>query len=147
MKILVINGPNLNLLEKRDKKIYGSLTLDKINALIKKEFPKYKFTFVQSNLEGEIVNLIQSAGKKFDGLIINPGGYAHTSVAIRDALDECKIIKIEVHLSNLSKRESFRHDMLTAAVCDGYITGFKENSYTAAVYLINKIFNNTKRKN
>jgi 3-dehydroquinate dehydratase-2 len=147
MKILIINGPNLNLLGKRDKSLYGSLTLDKISTLIKKEFPKDGFTFIQTNLEGEIVNQVQLAEKKFDGLIINPGGYAHTSVAIRDALTECNIIKIEVHLSNLSTRESFRHVMLTATACDGYISGFKENSYTAAVYLLNRIQNKRKRKN
>lgn len=145
MKILVINGPNLNLLGKRDKKNYGSLTLNEINCLIKKEFPKNMFTFFQSNLEGEIINHLQEAEKEFDGIIINPGGYAHTSVAIRDALAECSLPKIEVHLSNLSSRENFRNIMLTTAACDGYITGFKENSYIAAVYLLNKIINKRKR--
>lgn len=147
MKILVINGPNLNLLGKRDKKNYGSLTLNEINYLIKKEFPKNIFTFFQSNLEGEIVSKLQEPRDKFDGIIINPGGYAHTSVAIRDALTDCTLPKIEVHLSNLSTRENFRNVMLTAIACDGYITGFRENSYIAAVYLLNKIINKKKRKN
>lgn len=147
MKILVINGPNLNLLGKRDKKIYGLFTLNEIKSLIKKEFTKNVFTFFQSNLEGEIVDQIQRAVNKFDGIIINPGGYAHTSAAIRDALADCNLPKIEVHLSNLSTRENFRNVMLTAAACDGYITGFKENSYIAAVYLLNKIINKKKRKN
>lgn len=147
MKILIINGPNLNLLGKRDKKLYGDLSLDNINALVKKKFPNIKFTFYQSNLEGEIINQIQNAEKKFDGIIINPGGYAHTSIAIRDALAELSLPKIEVHLSNLSSRDRFRQVLLTASVCDGYVSGFKENSYTAAVYLLETIYNKKKRKN
>ena len=147
MKILIINGPNLNLLGKRDRKIYGDLSLGNINALVKKEFPNSKFTFYQSNLEGEIIKEIQNAEKKFDGLIINPGGYAHTSVAIRDALAELSLPKVEVHLSNLSNRDNFRQVLLTASVCNGYISGFQENSYTAGVYLLETIYNKKKRKN
>ena len=147
MKILVINGPNLNLLGKRDKKIYGEISLEKINRLICEEFPQEKFLFFQSNLEGAIVDQIQKAEERFDGIIINPGGFAHTSVAIRDALSETKLDKIEVHLSNLSSRESFRQNLLTASVCIGYVSGFKENSYTAAVYLLKKNFSKKKRKN
>jgi 3-dehydroquinate dehydratase-2 len=146
MKLLIINGPNLNILGKRDKNIYGNLTLTKINSFIQKEFPKDNFTFFQSNVEGEIVNQIQDANNKYDGIIINPGGYAHTSVAIRDALTDSKLPKIEVHLSNLSSRENFRQVLLTASACTGYISGFKENSYTAAVYLLHKIINEKKRK-
>jgi 3-dehydroquinate dehydratase II len=146
MNIIVINGPNLNLLGKRDKNIYGSLTLTKIQSVIKKEFPKDKFVFFQSNIEGEIVTKIQTAEKKFEGVIINSGGYAHTSVAIRDALADSILPKVEVHLSNLSSREDFRQVLITASVCDGYISGFKENSYTAAVYLLHKIINKKKRK-
>ncbi|MCK7523063.1 MAG: 3-dehydroquinate dehydratase [Ignavibacteriales bacterium] len=115
MKIIIINGPNLNLLGKRDKKLYGALTLNKINFFIEKEFPKDNFTFFQSNIEGEIVTQIQNAVKKYDGIIINPGGYAHTSVAIRDALADSSLPKIEVHLSNLSSRENFRQILLTAS--------------------------------
>lgn len=147
MKILVINGPNLNFLGKRDRKIYGELTLEKINTIIRKEFPEIQFYFFQSNLEGEIVEQIQQAEMKFNGIIINPGGYSHTSVAIRDALAESTIPRIEVHLSNLISREKFRHIMLTAAVCNGYISGFKEHGYTAAVYLLKKIINKKQRKN
>lgn len=147
MKILVINGPNLNLLNKRDKTIYGNLSLEKINIIIKKEFPKDEFIFYQSNIEGEIVTQIQQAQNKYDGMIVNPGGFAHTSVAIRDALADSHLPRIEVHLSNLSSRENFRQVMLTASVCDGYVSGFKENSYTAAVYLLHKIINKKKRKN
>lgn len=139
MKILIINGPNLNLLGKRNKQLYGDLSLNKIESLLKKEFPKSIIELFQSNHEGEIIEKIQNAAKVYDALIINPGGYAHTSVAIRDALTECSIIKIEVHLSNLASREKFRQVMLTASVCDGYICGFKENSYLAALYLVQKL--------
>jgi 3-dehydroquinate dehydratase-2 len=136
MKIIVINGPNLNLLGARDKSKYGSLTLEEINSIIENEYPKVEFEFYQSNLEGEIINKIQIAADHFDALIINPGGYAHTSVAIKDALEVCKITKIEVHLSHLLQRESFRQTLLTAGSCDGYISGFKEKGYLAAVYLV-----------
>ena len=140
MRILVLNGPNLNLLQKRNADIYGKLSLEKIEQVFKDEFTEHDFTFVQSNIEGELIDHIQKADEKFDGLIINPGGYAHSSVALRDALDICKIIKIEVHLSNLASREEFRQKMITASACDGYISGFKENSYIAAVHLLVKIF-------
>lgn len=139
MKILVLNGPNLNLLSKRDKIKYGDKDLSKIETLITKEYPKINFTFYQSNLEGELVNWIQEADKNFDALIINPGGYSHTSVAIHDALELCKIPKIEVHLSHLANREDFRQNLITAKKTDGYISGFAENGYLAAIYLILKI--------
>jgi len=139
MKILILNGPNLNLLAKRDKDKYGQKNLKQIQSLIKMEFPNIKFSFFQSNIEGELVTKIQLADGHFDGLIINPGGYSHTSVAIHDALEICKIPKIEVHLSNLSNREDFRQNLLTARKTNGYISGFAENGYLAAVYLLQKI--------
>jgi 3-dehydroquinate dehydratase-2 len=138
MKILIINGPNINLLGIREHSNYGTLTLSEINKIIESEFNEIKFEFFQSNLEGEIIEKIQNKQKEFDALIINPGGYAHTSVAIKDALEACKIIKIEVHLSHLAKREDYRQTLLTASGCDGYISGFKEKSYLAAVYLAQK---------
>ncbi len=147
MKIICINGPNLNLLGKRDKSQYGKLSLYGIESLIKKEFPKISLSFFHSNIEGEIVNIIQEASSKYDGLIINPGGYAHTSVAIRDALEFCTIPKVEVHLSHLAKREDFRQKLLTASCCNGYISGFKEYGYLTAVYLIQKLINNKKKSN
>ncbi len=139
MKILVLNGPNLNLLGMRDSKLYGEFTLSKIEEIIIQEFPEIQFEFFQSNSEGELINKIQDSRNKFNGIIINPGGYAHTSVAIRDSLAECKLPKIEVHLSHLVNRESFRQNLITASGCDGYISGFKEKGYLAAVYLIKKI--------
>jgi len=138
MRILIINGANLNLLGARKKEHYGKLTLQTLEDKIKSEFPEHTFTFFQSNIEGEIVEQLQNYDK-FDGIIINPGGYAHTSVTIRDALELVKIKKIEVHLSNLSSRENFRQNLVTASVTDGYISGFKENSYFAAIYLLNKL--------
>ncbi|GAB6282025.1 MAG: type II 3-dehydroquinate dehydratase [Ignavibacterium sp.] len=144
MKILVINGANLNLLGNRDPNSYGNLTLNDIELLLKKEFPEIEFNFFQSNVEGEIVNKIQEASNKYDGVIINPGGYGHTSVVIKDALEICKMPKVEVHLSHLAKREDYRQTLLTAQSCDGYISGFKENGYLAAVYLIKKIIESKK---
>jgi len=138
LRILVLNGPNLNLLGKRDNQHYGDLSLNKLEEILKKEFPKHQFTFFQSNIEGELIDQIQISGKEFDALIINPGGYAHSSVAIRDALAEVSLQKIEVHLSHLAKREDFRQNLITATGCDGYISGFKEYSYHAAIYLIEK---------
>ncbi len=139
MKISVINGPNLNLLGTRDPIHYGEQSLREIENVLKNGFPEIKFYFFQSNIEGEIINQIQSLPDNFDGLIINPGGYAHTSVAIRDALSDIKLPKIEVHLSNIAAREEFRQTLLTASVCNGYISGFKEKGYYAAVVLLKSI--------
>jgi len=139
MKILILNGPNLNFLEKRSKETYGSVSLKQIEETIVNEFPDHKFEFYQSNHEGELIDKIQAAQNMFDCLIINPGGYAHTSVAIKDALEICAIPKIEVHISNLASREIFRNIMLTASSCDGYISGFREKSYLAAIYLLEQL--------
>jgi 3-dehydroquinate dehydratase II len=139
MKIAVINGPNLNLLGKRDNKLYGDKTLKDIEENVIRQFPETDFLFFQSNSEGEIINHIQSLGNEYDGLIINPGGYAHTSVAIKDALSEISIPRIEVHLSNLAVREDYRQTLITASACNGYISGFKEKGYYAAVQLLKSI--------
>lgn len=138
MRILIINGPNLNLLDKRDPEHYGKMSLTQLNSFISDNFPEDTFEFFQSNIEGELINAIQAAENKFDGLVVNPGGFAHTSVALRDALELVELPKIEVHLSNLAARERFRTTMLTASVCDGYISGFKENSYAAAIFLLKR---------
>jgi len=139
MKILVINGPNLNMLPKRDEIKYSSLSIEQIMELLKEEFPKIEFHSFQSNLEGDLVTAVQNAAEKFDGIIINPGGYSHTSIAIMDALEICKIPKIEVHLSHLVNREEYRQNLLTAKNTNGYVSGFKENSYLAAAYLLTKL--------
>ncbi len=139
MKILILNGPNLNLIHQRNSEHYGDLTLENINDKIVAEFPDIEFTFIQSNVEGELINYIQSAQQKYAGLVINPGGYAHTSVAIRDALELSKLPKIEVHLSNIANRENFRKISLTASSCNGYISGFHYLSYISAVFTLIKL--------
>lgn len=139
MKILIINGPNLNMLGKRDPDKYGSFTLDDLEKLVKSEYPDHEFSFYQSNIEGEIVSKIQDAPNHFDALIINPGGYTHTSVAIKDSLEVINLPKIEVHLSQVSSREDFRQKMITTQSTDGYISGFKQNSYLAAIYILTKL--------
>lgn len=139
MKILVINGPNLNLLEIRSAVNYGSQSLKEIEKYLKDKFQNHQFEFFQSNHEGELIDKIQTAKESFDGLIVNPGGYSHTSISIKDALEICSIPKIEVHLSNLASREDFRHNMITASSCDGYISGFRGKSYLAAVFLLENI--------
>lgn len=123
----------------RDPDKYGSLSLLSIQKFLESEFPQHILEFFQSNVEGEIVEQIQKASGRFDALVINPAGYSHTSVVIRDALELCNIPKIEVHLSNLVSREDFRQKLLTASVCDGYISGFKELGYFAAIKLVEKI--------
>lgn len=145
MNILILNGPNLNLLSQRDKSNYGNKDFNIILEELKKEFPDVIFSYFQSNSEGELIDKIQEASKIYDGLIINPGGYAHTSVAIKDALEICKIPKVEVHLSNLAKREDFRQNLLTASNCDGYISGLKDLGYYLAVIAIKRL--NSKRSN
>lgn len=139
MKILILNGPNLNLLAQRDISTYGGKDFDFILDDLKKQFSDIEFTYFQSNSEGDLIDYIQQATNQFDGLIINPGGYAHTSVAIKDALEICSIPKIEVHLSNLARREDFRQILLTASSCDGYISGLKELGYYLAVVAIKRI--------
>jgi len=136
MKILILNGPNLNLISQRNNLIYGNKDFNQILNELKNSFPDITFDFFQSNSEGELIDRIQQATNLFDGLIINPGGYAHTSVAIKDALELCKIPKVEVHLSNLASREDFRQNLLTASSCDGYISGFKDIGYHLAVNAI-----------
>jgi 3-dehydroquinate dehydratase-2 len=136
MKILILNGPNLNLISQRNNLLYGNKDFNQILTELKNSFPDIIFDFFQSNSEGELIDRIQQATNLFDGLIINPGGYAHTSVAIKDALELCKIPKVEVHLSNLASREDFRQKLLTASSCDGYISGFKDIGYHLAVNAI-----------
>ncbi len=132
-KILVIHGPNLNLLGKREPAIYGRVTLAQINRMLTKAAKKRGASLVikQSNLEGRIVDFIQQAKKnKFQGLLINPAAYTHTSVALRDAIAACGLITVEVHLSNIYSREEFRHKSLVSPVAKGTILGFGPRSYT-----------------
>ena len=142
-KILVIHGPNLNLLGQREPKVYGKVTLEKINTELKKIGKKegVHVNTVQTNIEGEIVGLIQKAKNIYKAIVINPGGYTHYSVAIRDAIASVKIPTVEVHLSNIYAREEFRQKSVIAPVAAGQISGFGMNSYIlglkAAIALIN----------
>jgi 3-dehydroquinate dehydratase-2 len=145
MKILVINGPNLNMLGKREPGIYGTLTLDQVNAGLTKEFPDCAFTFFQSNGEGAIIDVLQGTlGKIYDGVILNPGAYTHTSYAIRDAIASLDTPIVEVHLSNIHAREEFRHTSVTAALCAGQIAGFGAQSYSLAVDALRRIVRQAK---
>ncbi|MDD5129012.1 MAG: type II 3-dehydroquinate dehydratase [Candidatus Omnitrophica bacterium] len=138
-KILVIHGPNLNLLGTREPAVYGRVTLIKINQMLKDQAKKEKAVLVikQSNHEGEIVDLIGNAGKnKFQGILINPAAYTHTSVAVRDAIAACGLIVVEVHLSNIYSREEFRHKSLISPVAKGTIMGFGPKSYSLGLSAI-----------
>jgi 3-dehydroquinate dehydratase-2 len=131
MKILIIHGPNLNMLGKREPDIYGATTLEEINAALtsKAKGLGAEVTFFQSNSEGEIVSNIQDAMSKFEGVVINPGAYTHTSVAIRDAILSSGLPVVEVHISNIHKREDFRQKSFVSGVALGVISGFGVNSY------------------
>jgi 3-dehydroquinate dehydratase II len=131
-KILVIHGPNLGLLGKREPQVYGTVTLKQINQSLERlaKMKRAKLTIKQSNHEGEIVDLIGKGKAKFDGLLINPAAYTHTSVAIRDAISAGSIPAVEVHLSNIYSREEFRHKSLISPVAKGTILGFGAKSYT-----------------
>jgi 3-dehydroquinate dehydratase-2 len=131
LRVLVIHGPNLNLLGSRDPTLYGSATLPEIDGRLAERARARgaEVDSVQSNSEGEIVTLVQQARGRYQAIVINPGGYSHTSVAIRDALEACGVPAVEVHLSNLYAREPFRHASLTAARCVGVISGFGPRSY------------------
>jgi len=133
--IIIINGPNLNLLGEREQSQYGSITFDQLkkNCLSKVKELNINLEFFQSNIEGEIVTIIQEAKIKFDGIIINAAGFTHTSVAIRDALDIYKKPIIELHISNIYRREEFRHKSLISAIATGGIFGLGDNGYILAI--------------
>ena len=140
-KIIIINGPNLNLLGEREQSQYGSITFDQLkkNCLEKANELNISLDFVQSNVEGEIVTLIQEARKNYEGLIINAAGFTHTSVAIRDALDIFKKPSIELHISNIYKREEFRHKSMISAVVKGIICGLGANGYILAINAMHEL--------
>jgi len=131
MNILFINGPNLNLLGKREPGIYGNLTLDEIEKMVREKATELKVQveFKQSNSEGDIITWIQQAVGKYDSIVLNAGAYTHTSIAIRDAIAAVKIPTIEIHLSNIHAREEFRRHSMIAPVCVGQISGFGAYSY------------------
>ena len=133
MKIEVINGPNLNLLGKREKSIYGDKNFEEYLNELRKQFPDIQIDYYQSNIEGEIINKIHEVGFSSDGIVLNAGGYTHTSVAIRDAIAAVKVPVVEVHISNTFSREDFRHTSLISPVCRGCILGFGLQSYQLAI--------------
>ena len=140
-KIIIINGPNLNLLGEREQSQYGSITLDKLKDICEKKSKELslEIDFVQSNLEGELVNIIQDSRKKYNGMIINAAAFTHTSVAIRDALDLFKKPVIEVHISNIYKREEFRQKSLISDIVTGGIFGLGANGYILAIISMQKL--------
>ncbi len=135
MKVLIINGPNLNFLGIREKAVYGNITYEEMCSYLYRESKKLQvqIDIVQSNIEGEIINFIQGAYEKYDGIIINAGAYTHYSIAIFDAIKSVSINTIEVHLSNIYSREEFRQKSVTAPACMGQICGFGKYGYVMAI--------------
>lgn len=132
-KVIIINGPNLNLLGSREQSIYGNQNFEDFLEGLKLEFTTIEIGYFQSNVEGELINIIQEAQNKYDGIILNAAGYTHTSVAIRDAISAISLPVIEVHISNIFAREEFRNSSLIAPVCIGSIAGFGLKSYKLAL--------------
>ncbi len=133
MNILILNGPNINLIGKREPEIYGSNSFDDYYKELVKKYPQVDFSYYQSNCEGELINKIHEVGFTFDGIIFNAGGYTHTSVALQDAIRAVKSPVIEVHISNVMQRESYRHVSMISPACKGTIMGFGLDSYRLAV--------------
>lgn len=133
MKLIIINGPNLNLLGTRETIVYGNQTFEEYFSTLKNKFQNIDLTYYQSNVEGELINKLQEVGFTIDGIILNAGGYTHTSVALRDAIAAITTPVIEVHISNVFAREDFRHNSLLAPKCKGSISGFGMDSYRLAI--------------
>ena len=133
MKVLIINGPNLNLLGKREPEVYGSTTFEEYFQEVKAKFPTMDLFYYQSNVEGELIDKIHEVGFSYDGIVINAGAYTHTSVALRDAISGIETPVIEVHISNTHQREEFRHHSYISPVCKGVILGFGLDSYRLAL--------------
>lgn len=133
MKIQIINGPNLNLLGKREPSVYGNIGFESHLETLHAKFPEIELHYFQSNVEGELINKLHEIGFSFDGVILNAGGYTHTSVAIADAIAAIQTPVIEVHISNIYARESYRHVSLTGKNCKGVLTGFGLDGYRLAI--------------
>jgi 3-dehydroquinate dehydratase-2 len=133
MKILILNGPNLNLLGKREPGVYGSRGFDDYFQELQKRYPNLELTYFQSNVEGELINKLHECGFDFDGIVFNAGAYTHTSIALQDAIRAIKSPVIEVHISNVHQREEFRHKSMISSACKGVICGFGLDSYRLAI--------------
>ena len=133
MKIQIINGPNINLLGKREPSVYGSRSFDDYLDELKKRYPEVDFYCFQSNVEGEMINKIHEVGFEFDGIVLNAGAYTHTSIALQDAIRAVNTPVVEVHISNVHQREEFRHKSMISCACVGVICGFGLDSYRLAV--------------
>lgn len=133
MKIQIINGPNINLLGKREPSIYGSVSFEEYLSGLRNKYPEIQVDYYQSNIEGEMINVIQQTGFEVDGIILNAGAYTHTSIALQDAIRSITAPVIEVHISNVHARESFRHISMIAGACKGVICGFGLDSYRLAI--------------
>ena len=132
MQILILNGPNLNLLGRREPGIYGQRNMDDCLAALRNRFPEVEIDYFQSNIEGELINKLQEVGFSYDGIVLNAGAYTHTSVALHDAIRSITSPVIEVHISNVHQREAFRHQSMISAACRGVICGFGLDSYRLA---------------
>ena len=133
MKILIINGPNLNLLGTREPGIYGNCSFDSYLPELQKRYPEIEICYYQSNVEGELINKMQEVGFSYDGIILNAGAYTHTSIALHDCIRSLTTPVIEVHISNVHQREAFRHKSMISSACKGVICGFGLDSYRLAV--------------
>lgn len=133
MKILIINGPNLNLLGVREPGIYGNNSFESYLTKLRKTFPSVEIEYYQSNIEGELIDKMQEVGFSYDGIVLNAGAYTHTSIALQDCIRSLKSPVIEVHISNVHKREEFRHKSMISCACLGVICGFGLNSYRLAI--------------
>lgn len=138
-RILIVNGPNLNLLGSREPEVYGRQTMDDCLAALRRQYPALTVDYYQSNVEGELINRLQTAAGEVDGILINAGGYSHTSVALHDCLKAISVPAVEIHISNLAQREAFRHVSLIAAACRGTIAGFGMDSYRLGVEALLKM--------
>ena len=133
MKLIIINGPNLNLLGIREKKIYGNTSFESYFKILKKKYSKIQLEYYQSNHEGELIEKIQKTGFDYDGIIINAGGFTHTSIALRDAISSINLPAVEVHISNIFSREEFRKKSYLSDVCEGIISGLGLIGYDFAI--------------
>jgi len=139
MKILIINGPNLNLLGQREPGIYGDSSFETYLPKLQERYPDINIEYYQSNIEGEMINKMQEVGFSYDGIVLNAGAYTHTSIALQDCIRSLKAPVIEVHISNVHQREEFRHTSMISAACKGVICGFGLDSYRLAVEALKEI--------